>query len=90
MVAPLPGLPLLWLSLLWLSLLWLWAGVGVGAEGAEGIAGAGLFDLDDLGTLLAEDAGAERGGNPGAHIEHPQPSQWLTHPGARLLGLRAI
>ena len=62
------------------------AGVGEGADGAHGIAGAGLFDLDDLGALLAEDAGAERGGDPSAHVEHPQPGQRLTHPGARSSG----
>ncbi len=41
-------------------------------ELAQGVAGSGLFDLDDLGSLLAQQACAEGGGDPGAEVEHPQ------------------
>ena len=58
-------------------------GAGEGPDSAHGVADAGLFDLDDLGPLLAEDAGTKRSGNAGAHVEHSQPGQRLTHPGAR-------
>ena len=46
---------------------------------AHEVAGAGLFDLDDVGALLAEEPGAERGGDAGAQVEHPQALERAAH-----------
>ena len=42
---------------------------------AHEVAAAGLLDLDDLGALLAEQAGAERRGDAGAEVEDAQPRE---------------
>src|ERR1019366_2751449 len=42
-----------------------------GADLAHEVTPAGLFDLDDLGALLAEQPGAERRRDPGAEVEDP-------------------
>ena len=45
------------------------------AEVAERVATVGLFDLDDLGPLVTQQAGTERGRDAGTQIQHPQPVQ---------------
>ena len=51
------------------------------ADLAHEVARPGLLDLDDLGPLLAQQAGAERGRDPGPEVEDPQPVEWPAHAG---------
>ena len=46
-----------------------------GVDGAQGVAGAGQFDLDDLGAEVPEERGAERGGDHGGEVEDAQPDE---------------
>ena len=43
--------------------------------GPQGVAGAGLLDLDDLGPELAEHGGHHRAGHQGGGVDHPEPGQ---------------
>ena len=45
------------------------------APGAQGIADAGLFDLDDLGAELAQGGGHHRAGDQRRRVDDPQPVQ---------------
>ena len=42
-----------------------------------------VLDLQHFGALFAQDSGAERGRDPGAHIKHSDPGQRLPHWGCR-------
>ena len=52
------------------------------ADLAHEVAGAGLLDLDDVGTHLAEQTRAERRRDARAEIEHAQPFERPTHLGS--------
>ena len=52
---------------------------GEGSDLAHEVAGAGLFDLDHLGTLLAEQTRAERRGDARAEVEDPEARERSGH-----------
>ena len=51
--------------------------VELALEGTEGIARAGLFDLDDIGAQIGQDHPRRRAGDESAHFEHGYVLQWL-------------
>ena len=60
--------------------------VDEGPDGAHEVATAWVLDLDDLGPLLAEDAGAEGGGDAGAHVDDADAFERQAHLSMRKAG----
>ena len=58
-------------------------GVDERTDLAHEVARPGQFDLDHLGSHLAEQSGAERGGDARADIDHPQAFEGWSHESPR-------
>src|SRR5205807_9831640 len=60
--------------------------VDEGPDGAHEVAAARVLDLDHLGPLLAQDAGAEGGGDAGAHVDDADALEREAHLSMRKAG----